>query len=608
MFHTHSRLSQVLRHPVGNDVVAKILLQMNVPMGLVDNPLTGLLKLSALPRLARGQVDAAFIDDLVTFLNQHPDLPPAPSGPPEPAWWKEAVVYQIYPRTFCDSNGDGWGDLPGVLDKLDWLQELGVDVVWLSPVYDSPGEDNGYDIRNYQAILKEYGTMADFDRLLAALHARGMKLLMDLVINHTSDEHPWFQEALADPDSPRRNWYHLREGRLEDGPPNNWTSFFGGSAWRHFPEAATASGNGLWGLHVFSPKQMDLDWESESMRQEVYAMVRWWLDKGVDGFRLDVINEISKQPGLPEGSPQIGKLMGYIGIEHYFYGPRLHEHLRELREQTWAGRDVVAVGETPGPGLQMSRLLTASERGELDMVFNFDHLENPGKVRFDTYRYDLRFLARQWSRWQLGLGSNAWNSLYLENHDNPRMVSKVEPDPTQRVPVAQLLAVFQLTLQGTPFLFQGQELGMVNRRFTSIDEVNDIESRNKYAELLPLVGAEAALQALNSGSRDHGRVPLPWDETTNTVRETYRALIALRKAHRSLVYGRFVPVTKPGSEVFVYRREGGEVWTIVLNLTGERRSCPVGLSQWPVALATGEATGSAVLPPWGSVVYGPLTF
>lgn len=604
-FTPDSRLRDVLAHPVGNDVVTKVLLQLGAPEWVVLNPVVASLRLKALPGLSRGLVDRRFVDDLARFLNQHPDRPGDSSGEPERLWWKQAVVYQIYPRTFCDSNGDGIGDLPGILSKLDWLQELGVDVVWLSPVYDSPGDDNGYDIRDYQSVLKEFGTLEELDSLTHALHERGMKLILDLVINHTSDEHRWFQQALAEPQSPYREYYHLREGAAADGPPNNWTSFFGGSAWRHFPEAKTAGGQGLWGLHLFSSKQMDLNWESSAMRADVYQMVRWWLARGIDGFRLDVINQISKQPGLPDGSPTIGAMMGYTGIEHYFYGPRLHEHLKELRREAWDGHDVMAVGETPGPGLQMSRLLTASERRELDLVFNFDHLENPGKVRFDTYRYNLRFLARQWSRWQLGLGNNAWNSLFLENHDNPRMVSKVEPELTHREDIARLLGLFQLTLRGTPFLFQGQELGMANTVFTSLDQVKDIESRNKYAELLPQVGHEKALQALNSGSRDHGRVPLPWNEETNSVREFFRRVIALRREHLALVYGPFVPLTRPGSNVFVYQREAeGEAWVVVLNLTGKpqpRPRLPGGLK---LVLASPSATSR--LPAWAAELWGPV--
>jgi oligo-1,6-glucosidase len=314
---------------------------------------------------------------------------------------------QIYPRSFQDSDGDGIGDLKGIIMRLDYLKTLGVDAIWLSPVYDSPNDDNGYDIRDYYQIMKEFGSMDDFDLLLKEVHNRGMRLIMDLVVNHTSDEHPWFQEAIKAPDSKYHEYYHFHKS--EDGnPPNNWTSFFGGSAWNYYED------NNEWALHLFSKKQMDLNWENEKVRKEIIGMIRWWLTKGVDGFRMDVINYISKSEGLPGGNESIGKLMGYYGIEHYFYGPKLHQYLKELKQEAFEPYHAFTVGETPGVGMEMSKLLTADYRKELDMVFSFDHLETPGHTRFDDYRYDLNYLKKYMSDWMENYGDHCWMSLFMK--------------------------------------------------------------------------------------------------------------------------------------------------------------------------------------------------
>ena len=293
---------------------------------------------------------------------------------------KEAVFYQIYPRSFKDSNGDGIGDLQGIISKLDYIKKLGIDAIWLSPIYDSPNDDNGYDIRDYKKIMDEFGTMEDFDQLLDEVHNRGMGLIMDLVVNHTSDEHQWYQRAISEPDSKYGDYYIFKD------QPNNWTSIFGGSAWNYVEE------RNQYALHLFSKKQMDLNWENENLRAEIHDMIRWWLEKGVDGFRLDVINYISKSHGIPDGSESIGKVMGLYGMEHYFYGPNLHRYLRELKEKVFMPYNAFTVGETPGIGMEMSKLLTAEDRNELDMVFSFDHLETPGHYKFDDYRYDLNYL------------------------------------------------------------------------------------------------------------------------------------------------------------------------------------------------------------------------
>ena len=363
-----SRIGEIYATPIGHDIIHTLLLQTGLPEKAVANPVVRRLSLRALQKLAPGRLDDSLVDSLLGLLNHETQTPPAPTGGITRKWWKEAVAYQIYPRSFADSNGDGVGDLRGIREKLPYLKELGVNLLWLSPVYDSPNDDNGYDIRDYRKIMAEFGTMEDFDALLAEAHANGMKLIMDLVVNHTSDEHPWFQSSLRDPDGPCRDYYIWHKGR--DGKePNNWVSFFSGPAWNYYPERDE------WALHLFSKKQMDLNWDNPALRREVYDMIDWWLAKGVDGFRMDVINLISKD-GLADGSEALAGAIGLRGIEHYFYGPRLHEYLAEMRRESFGRYDAVTVGETAGLGMQMSKMLTAESRAELDMVFNFDALEN----------------------------------------------------------------------------------------------------------------------------------------------------------------------------------------------------------------------------------------
>lgn len=611
-------MRQVRRHPLGKDIIATLLRQLGRSPRWVANPLVDALPLGLLHRLLRRRVGENFVPTLITLLNQHRERPPVAVGPVGEEWWRSAVFYQIYPRSFMDSNGDGIGDLRGILEKLDYLQNLGVDALWLSPIYDSPNDDNGYDIRDYRAIMAEFGTMADFDELVAALHARGMRLVMDLVVNHTSDEHPWFQAALADADSPYRDYYFFRPGE-PDAPPNNWTSFFSGSAWRWFPAQAR------WVLHLFSAKQMDLNWAHPPVRREVTDLVRWWLEKGVDGFRLDVINYISKPPALPAGDETVGALMQYTGVEHYFAGPRLHEHLRELRAEAFAPYGAVTIGETPGVGAELGALLTAPSRGELDMIFSFDHLETPGHTRFDDYRYDLGYLREHWTAWQTGYGAAAWPTLFFDNHDNPRMVSKVDPRPAHRVAVAKLLAVLQLTLRGTPFLYQGQELGLVNQRFTGIDQLRDVESLNRYAALRA-AGAteEAAFAEVLAGSRDHTRTGMPWtgaahggfttgipwiigdddfvqhnaqaqESDAASVLHAHRALIALRRRYPALTRGE-IAFRRSRRALWVYEREhAGERIRIVANLTDRTQKRPSGMTG-DLLYASGPGTAAPLAP------------
>jgi oligo-1,6-glucosidase len=593
----HSKLKEIYQSPIGHDIIYKLLLQLNKKESLITNPIVGNLKLKTIARLAKKSLGENFFDTLLELLNSEEDTPSKSSQEVERTWWKQTVFYQIYPRSFQDSNGDGVGDLPGIIKRLDYLKELGIDAIWLSPIYDSPNDDNGYDIRDYYSIMKEFGTMEDFDRLLFELHQREMRLIMDLVVNHTSDEHPWFQAAVHDVNSEYRDYYFFQKSK-DSNPPNNWNSFFSGSAWNYYEESKE------WGLHLFSKKQMDLNWENEVVRKEIQSMIRWWLGKGVDGFRLDVINYISKKSGLPKGDETIGSLMGYYGIEHYFYGPKLHQYLKELRKEAFAPFDAFTVGETPGVGMEMSKLLTAKERQELDMVFSFDHLETPGHVRFEDYSYDLNYLKEYMSDWMEHYGDNCWMSLFYENHDNPRMISKINQDPIYREVVAKLLAMLQLTLKGTPFIFQGQEIGSINQKFTSITDMRDVESINLYQELLPSLGEKAALSKVLSGSRDHARTPMQWNASMNagftegtpwicsdddykewnvekqqtkedSVLHFYRQLIKLRKKEQALIYGDFEMVNRMKKNLFTYyRRLEGKGFYVECNLSSKplRRS------------------------------------
>ncbi len=410
------------------------------------------MKLRTIAGLTKKRFGTDFFDALLHLVNSEKDIPYASKEAVTPRWWKEAVFYQIYPRSFCDSNGDGIGDLKGIIRKLPYLKKLGVDALWLSPVYDSPNDDNGYDIRDYDKIMEEFGSMEDFETLLSEVHSRGMRLIMDLVINHTSDEHEWYRQA-KNPDSPYRDYYFFRKDDGSHTPPNNWTSFFSGPAWKYEKDSES------WALHLFSKKQMDLNWENPKLREDVIAMINRWLDKGVDGFRMDVINYISKEDGLPDGNETIGSLMGFTGIEHYYYGPKLHQYLREIRERAFAPHDAFSVGETPGPGMKMCQLLTGEERWELDMVFSFDHLETPGHVRFEDYAYDLNYFRDYMTDWMENYGNNCWMSLFYNNHDNPRMISKITGDASRHSDLAKLLALMQLTLKGNALYLSGRRDG-----------------------------------------------------------------------------------------------------------------------------------------------------
>ena len=413
-------------------------------------------------------------------------------------WWQDAVVYQVYPRSFQDSNGDGVGDLRGVISRLDYLKRLGIDVIWLSPIFASPNDDNGYDISDYRAIMPEFGTMQDFDELLEEAHQRGLKIMLDLVVNHSSDEHPWFVEARDQPESEKRGYYIWKKpvnGEL----PTRWQAFFGGPVW----ELDEASGE--YYLHLFSVKQPDLNWENPQLRREIYDMMRFWCDKGIDGFRMDVINLISKDPAYPEGEPLPGSALT-AGYPYFMNGPRVHEYLQEMNREVLSRYDLMTVGETPGASVEDAQRYSAAERQELNMVFQFEHvgLGSGERGKWSNGAWALPELKRILARWQTELHGRGWNSLYWDNHDQPRAVSRFGNDAEFRIPSAKMLATVLLFMQGTPYIYQGQELGMTNVSFDSLDHYRDLESLNAARELSGLHGWSDE-QVLDSLSRHEPR-------------------------------------------------------------------------------------------------------
>jgi oligo-1,6-glucosidase len=558
------------------------------------------------------------------------------------------VVYQVYPRSFADSDGDGVGDLAGITARLDYLAALGIDVLWLSPVYPSPQDDAGYDISDYQDIDPTFGTLADFDALLAAVHERGIKLVMDLVVNHTSDEHPWFVESRSGPDSAKRDWYWWRPARAGMAPgapgaePTNWRSFFSGSTWQ-LDEASRE-----YYLHLFSRKQPDLNWENPKVRQAIYAMMRWWLDRGVDGFRMDVINMISKNAALPDGHvPPGGGWLG-DGGPHYLCGPRIHEFLAEMHREVFAGRagDLLTVAEMPGVTVDEARLFTDPRRAEVDMVFQFEHVQiDHGVTKWDDTGFRLLDLKASLGRWQAGLAETGWNSLYWNNHDQSRVVSRFGDDGAFRVQSAKLLGTVLHLHRGTPYVYQGEELGMTNASFDSIADFRDIESLNHYAEVVAAGVAPAeVLAALRPRSRDNARTPVQWDDsphagfTTGTpwigvnpnhtsinaaaaqadpdsVFHHYRKLIALRHDEPVIAVGEFVMLLADDEQIYAYLRRLGDVEVLVVgNFSGADvradvpdaaswASAQLLLDNYPAPLQPPDDPDGIVLRPWEARVY-----
>lgn len=549
-------------------------------------------------------------------------------------WWKESVVYQVYPQSFMDSNGDGFGDLRGLIEKLDYIKELDANVIWLCPVYLSPKADNGYDICGYRDISPEYGTLDDMRLLIEEMHKRNMKLLMDLVVNHTSDEHPWFIQSRSSRTNPYRDYYIWRDGKNGAGP-NNWTSFFGGDAW------AWDEHTNQYYLHLFSEKQPDLNWENPAVRQEVYDIMKFWLDLGVDGFRMDVINLISKVPGLPsDGDPAHPA----FGGRYFMNGPRIHEYLQEMNRAVFSGRNVMTVGEMPGVTVELAKLYTGEDRGELNMVFQFDLMELDGP-KISPTPLNLQAFKDTVVKWQFGLSENGWNSIYLGNHDQPRQVSRFGNDRDYHDESAKMLCTLNMTLQGTPFVYYGEELGMTNAGFTTIGQYRDIETLNLYRDALANgKNEQEILDALAKRSRDNARTPMQWAPVLNagftsgkpwlsvnpnytkynveteqndpdSVLQYYKKMIRLRRSIPTLIYGKFVPVDCQNPYIFSYLREldGCIIW-VLLNFSESQQAykSPENISNTFYIYGNYQATPTAkienLLRPYESIVqYVSLT-
>ncbi|MCL2035416.1 MAG: alpha-glucosidase [Oscillospiraceae bacterium] len=513
----------------------------------------------------------------------------------ERTWWKESVIYQIYPRSFYDSNGDGNGDLAGATAKLDYLKDLGIDIIWLSPIFKSPNHDNGYDISDYRAIMDEFGTMEDFGRLLSEAHARGIKIMLDLVANHTSDEHPWFIESRKSRDNAYRDYYIWHDGK-NGGPPNNWESFFGGPTWEYDDKT------GQYYMHLFVKQQPDLNWENPDVRHEIYDMMKWWFDKGVDGFRMDTVNMYSKAPGFPDGEPIPGTPYGDKS-PHMHNGPRIHEFLKEMNREVLSKYDIVTVGEAPETSVEDAILYTGFDQGELNMVFTFEHMwtDYQNATQWCDLKFDLVKLKNALSSWQTGLHEKGWNSLYWNNHDQPRVVSRFGDDGEYREVSAKMLAACLHMMQGTPYIYQGEELGMTNVAFSGIDDYDDVATVNAYREYTENRGVSHGdmMRYIHQTSRDNARTPMQWDNTENAGFTTgkpwlkvnpnypvinakaqvndpdsvfgfYKKLIRLRKEHPVIVYGDYELLLPDHPAIFAYLRKlGGETLLTVCSFQKE---------------------------------------
>lgn len=501
-------------------------------------------------------------------------------------WWKESVIYQIYPRSFKDTNGDGIGDLRGIIEKLDYLKELGIDIIWLNPIYKSPNDDNGYDISDYYDIMDEFGTMADFDELLAEAHQRGIRILMDLVVNHTSDEHPWFQESRKSKDNPYRDYYYWKPEKV-----NNWQAFFSGDVWEYDEQT------GEYYLHLFSKKQPDLNWENPKVRQEVYKLMRFWLDKGIDGFRMDVIPFISKRLDFADADfSDFGKAIEKV----YANGPRVHEFLQEMYRETLAHYDVMTVGEGAGIPPEMANDYVGEDRKELSMIFHFGHMgidHGPGG-RFDPKSWKLSDFKRIFDEWHKAVGERGWTNVFLDNHDFPRMVSRFANDKEYRVESAKLLATLLLTLRGTPCIYYGSEIGMTNIVIDKWEDFDDVEIINAYNEAKAQgKDLDKLMAAVNRNGRDNVRTPMQWDDSANagftdgtpwlkvnpnyteinveadkalpdSIFRYYQEMIRLRKEYDTLIYGDYEDLMPESEFIYTYRRwdDHGEFY-IYLNFS-----------------------------------------
>ena len=546
------------------------------------------------------------------------------------SWWQEAAVYQIYPRSFQDSNNDGIGDLQGIISRLDYIKNLGVDVIWLCPVYQSPNYDNGYDISDYQDIMADFGTMADFEELLKQAHQKGLKIIMDLVVNHTSFKHRWFVESRKSKDNEYRDYYIWREGK-NDQPPNLQQSVFEGSAWQYDEDTE------MYYLHLYTKEQPDLNWENEKVRNEVYKMMEWWLDKGIDGFRMDVINQISKD---------FEKMDKAIINDPHMYeiisnGPRVHEFLQEMHDRVLAKYDTMTVGETADVSVEDALLYVGFDRRELKMIFQFEHMSLDKGPNLTYQRPKLADLKVVFERWQTGLNGKAWNALYWDNHDRPRAVSKYGDDstPFYLEKSAKMLALFMFWMQGTPYIYQGEELGMTNIYFDSIDDYKDIECIDNYRELTEsgLISKEDMIRYLGLRGRDNARTPMQWSDSPNagftvgtpwikvnpnykeinaesqisdksSVFHYYKKLIQLRKEYDIIIDGHYNLLLPEDERIFAYERIlGGQKLLVICNFTQEEAECTLAnINEGTVLISNYENHKPHMMQPYEAiaVLYG----
>ena len=543
-------------------------------------------------------------------------------------WWKEIIMYQIYPRSFQDSNGDGIGDIPGIIQRIDHLKDLGINLIWLGPVYESPNDDNGYDISDYRKIHPEFGTMEQFDELLEKLHNAGIKLIMDLVVNHSSDEHEWFQKSRQSKDNPYRDFYFWRKGN-DGGPPNNWKAWFGGDAWDHDPLTDE------YYLHLFTTKQPDLNWENPQVRKEVYDIMKFWLDKGVDGFRMDVISLISKRIAFENSPSEI--FMDMVN-NYYSNGPRVHEYLQEMNKEVLSKYDVVTVGEGPGITADIANDYIGNDREELNMIFQLELMffDNGPGGKFDPQPISLVDFKSLFSRWDKAVGDKGWNNIFLDNHDFPRMLSRFGNDKKYRIESAQLLAMFLLTMRGTPCIYQGSEIGMTNVEFDDIEDYRDIETINYYKEGIEAgITKHALLENIYIQGRDNARTPMQWDESqyagfseaepwiklnpnyalinaqsdkshNKSIYRFYQKMIQYRKAHNVLTYGSYHDILPSHDHLYIYKRKLQETEVLVaLNFSDSSIDIPVELITSDMNLHLGNY-GLQVpdsLRPWEARLY-----
>ncbi|MCH4532595.1 alpha,alpha-phosphotrehalase [Staphylococcus haemolyticus] len=535
--------------------------------------------------------------------------------------WKKSVVYQIYPKSFNDTTGNGEGDINGIIEKLDYIQYLGVDYIWLTPVYESPMNDNGYDISNYLKINERFGTLEDFETLISEAHNRDLKVMLDIVINHTSTEHQWFKEAISSKDNPYRDYYYFKPS--QDGPPTNWESKFGGNAWQYDEKTDE------YYLHLFDVTQADLNWDNEKVRQSLYEVVNHWIQFGVDGFRFDVINLISK--GEFKDSPQIGK-------EFYTDGPRVHEYLHELNRHTFGDKDMMTVGEMSSTTIDNCINYTRPDRQELSSVFNFHHLkvDYVDGEKWSNAKLDFLKLKEILMDWQIGIfEGGGWNAIFWCNHDQPRVVSRFGDDSTEenRQASAKMLAIALHMLQGTPYIYQGEEIGMTDPHFDSIQQYRDVESRNAYDNLMQHgIDEREVLTILGQKSRDNSRTPIQWTsekqagftsgtpwidipnnaehinveaaiEDTTSVLHTYRELIKLRHEHDIITYGDVEPMYMEHPHLFIYRRNyDNQTWLVVANFSKETIKLPKDLNSKGTTIIQSGTIENGEISPFGAVV------